>query len=59
MGLVNIAPPDGWGKYRKVPIISYAQAGQAIDFDLVPTDDQEILPSLCRDPKAFGLITAG
>ena len=42
-----------------VPIVSSVQAGHAIDFDMLPLEDHEVVPSLCPDPKSFALTVRG
>ncbi|MEI9999690.1 MAG: XRE family transcriptional regulator [Verrucomicrobiota bacterium] len=44
---------------RNVPILSWAQAGQAIDFEQIPSDWDEVVPSDLADPKAFGVRLRG
>jgi SOS-response transcriptional repressor LexA len=44
---------------RKVPILSWAQAGQAHDFEQIPSDWEESVPSDVSDERAFGVRLRG
>lgn len=44
---------------RNVPILSWAQAGQATDFEQIPTDWEEVVPTNVTDPRAFGVRLRG
>ncbi len=44
---------------RNVPILSWAQAGQATDFEQIPTGWDEVVPSNVADPHAFGVRLRG
>jgi SOS-response transcriptional repressor LexA len=44
---------------RNLPILSWAQAGQATDFEQIPTDWEETVPSDVPDKLAFGVRLRG
>jgi SOS-response transcriptional repressor LexA len=44
---------------RNLPILSWAQAGQAIDFEEIPRDWDEVVPSDVADERAFGVRLRG
>jgi SOS-response transcriptional repressor LexA len=44
---------------RQIPVISWAMAGEAHDFDELPKDWQEAVPTTVGDPKAFALRIQG
>lgn len=44
---------------RMIPVISWAHAGDAQDYEELPEDWQDEVPTLCRDKKAFGLKLEG
>ena len=48
----------GYGP-RNVPILSWAQAGQATEFEQIPTDWEEVVPSNVLDELAFGVRLRG
>ncbi|HEX4141038.1 MAG TPA: XRE family transcriptional regulator [Candidatus Methylacidiphilales bacterium] len=49
------------GRYglRNLPILSWAQAGQATDFEEIPSDWDETVPSDVTDELAFGVRLRG
>jgi len=44
---------------RRVPVLSWAHAGEAASYEELPQSWQESVPSMCADPKAFGLTVEG
>jgi len=52
----NAGTPHG---LRNVPILSLAQAGQATDFEQIPTDWDEVVPTDVADEFAFGVRLRG
>ncbi len=44
---------------RNIPILSWAQAGQATDFEQIPSDWDEVVPSDVADERAFGVRLRG
>lgn len=44
---------------RNIPILSWAQAGQAHDFEQMPSDWNESVPSDVTDDRAFGVRLRG
>jgi repressor LexA len=44
---------------RNIPILSWAQAGLAIDFEEMPTDWKDVVPSDVTDEHAFGVRLRG
>lgn len=50
-------PPEG--RVREVSVLSWAQAGQMIDFEELPPDWRETIPTDCPDPKAFAVELRG
>jgi phage repressor protein C with HTH and peptisase S24 domain len=52
----NAGPAYG---LRNVPILSWAQAGMAIDFEEIPSDWDEVVPSDVTDERAFGVRLRG
>ena len=44
---------------RNLPILSWAQAGQATDFEQIPSDWDETVPSDVLDEQAFGVRLRG
>lgn len=51
--------PPGAQDVRWVPMISWAHAGAAVNYEELPLDDQVRVPTTCRDPKAFSLTVEG
>ncbi len=50
------APP---GTTRHVPVLGWAHAGDAMNYDEIPESWQERVPTECRDPKAFAIRLEG
>ncbi len=46
-------------KKHLVPLLSYAQAGYAVLFEVLPPEDQLMVATDCRDPHAFALKLRG
>lgn len=44
---------------RRIPILSWAQAGQAIDFERMPAEVDEAIPTDVADEHAFGVRLRG
>ncbi len=44
---------------RNVPVLSWAQAGQAIEFEQIPSDWDEVVPTDLADERAFGVRLRG
>jgi repressor LexA len=44
---------------RNLPVLSWAQAGLATDFDQIPSDWDEVVPSDSTDEHAFGVRLRG
>jgi SOS-response transcriptional repressor LexA len=44
---------------RSIPVLGWAHAGQAEDYDQLPEDWQDLIPTECRDPKAFAVRLEG
>jgi phage repressor protein C with HTH and peptisase S24 domain len=44
---------------RNLPVLSWAQAGQATDFSEIPKDWDEVVPSDVSDERAFGVRLHG
>jgi SOS-response transcriptional repressor LexA len=44
---------------RNLPILSWARAGQAVDFEQIPSDWEETVPSDVADEQAFGVRLRG
>jgi|GEM_PF-1280201 len=44
---------------RNLPVLSWAQAGQATDFSEIPRDWDEVVPSDVADERAFGVRLRG
>lgn len=44
---------------RYIPVISWAQAGQFVDFEELPTDWQDRIPTNVKDPKAVAVEIRG
>lgn len=44
---------------RNLPVLSWAQAGQATDFSEIPCDWDEVVPSDVADERAFGVRLRG
>jgi SOS-response transcriptional repressor LexA len=44
---------------RNLPVLSWAQAGQATDFSEIPSDWDEVVPSDVSDERAFGVRLRG
>lgn len=49
-------PPED---FREVKIISWTHAGQAAEYEELPADWQQGIPSDCPDPSAFALVIDG
>jgi len=52
----NVAAAYG---LRNLPVLSWAQAGQATDFSEIPRDWDEVVPSDVADERAFGVRLRG
>ena len=52
----NVTPAYG---LRKIPVLSWAQAGEATDFSEIPSDWDEGVPSDVTDERAFGVRLRG
>jgi phage repressor protein C with HTH and peptisase S24 domain len=52
----NAAPAYG---LRNLPVLSWAQAGQATDFEEIPRDWEEVVPSDVTDEHAFAVRLRG
>jgi SOS-response transcriptional repressor LexA len=50
---------NGAYNLRNLPVLSWAQAGQAIDYGEIPTDWEEVVPSDVSDERAFGVRLRG
>ena len=44
---------------HKVPIVSWAHAGEAVSYEELPTHWQNSITSECRDPHSFAVILEG
>lgn len=44
---------------RRIPVIGWAHAGQAASYEEMPEDWQQMIPTDCRDPKAFAVMLEG
>ena len=44
---------------RRIPLVSWAQAGEAVDYDEMPVGWQKFVPTDLDDPKAFAVTVAG
>jgi SOS-response transcriptional repressor LexA len=54
----RVAKPYGLG-LRNLPILSWAQAGQATDFEQIPAEWDDTVASDVPDPQAFGVRLRG
>jgi phage repressor protein C with HTH and peptisase S24 domain len=52
----NASPAYG---LRNLPVLSWAQAGQAHDFEEIPSDWEEVVPSDVTDERAFAVRLRG
>ena len=56
----GIRPDDGIIPLpRRIPLVSWAQAGEAVDYDELPASWQKVVPTDLDDPKAFAVTIAG
>jgi phage repressor protein C with HTH and peptisase S24 domain len=46
-------------RLRNLPVLSWAQAGQATDFERIPYDWEEVVPSDVTDERAFAVRLRG
>jgi SOS-response transcriptional repressor LexA len=55
------APPNVGAAYnlRNLPVLSWAQAGQATEYGEIPADWDEVVPSDISDERAFGVRLRG
>jgi len=44
---------------RTIPVLGWAHAGDAMNYDEIPESWQERVPTECRDPKAFAVRLEG
>ena len=44
---------------RRIPLLSWAQAGEAVDYDEVPASWQKSVPTDISDPNAFAITIVG
>jgi phage repressor protein C with HTH and peptisase S24 domain len=51
--------PHASRRLRTVPILSWAQAGTAIDFEQIPADWDDVVPTDLADERAFGVRLRG
>lgn len=51
--------PPGAQPVRWVPLISWVHAGVAASYEELPLDQQDLVPTLCRDTRAFALTVDG
>ena len=51
--------PPGAEPVRWVPLISWVHAGVAASYEELPLDQQDLVPTLCRDTRAFALMVDG
>jgi phage repressor protein C with HTH and peptisase S24 domain len=49
----------GFHGLRNVPVLSWAQAGQATEFEQIPSDWEEVVPTNVTDERAFGVQLRG
>lgn len=47
------------GSSRQIPVVGWAHAGQAATYEELPADWQRLIPTDCRDPKAFAVTLEG
>ncbi len=51
---------DGMRRWQKIPVVSWARAGRAVDYnDLRSQIDESLMIPDCRDENAFALIIEG
>lgn len=53
------SPAYRTAKARLIPVVSWAHAGEAEDYEEIPKEWQREIATTCRDPKAFGLEIRG
>lgn len=56
---IEAGTPPGSQPVRWVPLISWVHAGVAASYEELPLDQQDLVPTLCRDVKAFALTVDG
>ena len=44
---------------RRIPLVSWAQAGEAVDYEEVPASWRKFVPTDIDDPRAFAVTVAG
>lgn len=44
---------------RQIPVVGWAHAGEALDYEQLPEEWQEWIPTECRDPRAFAVRLEG
>lgn len=52
-------PPEAAGLPRTIPVLGWAHAGEAGNYDEIPESWQVRVPTECRDPKAFAVRLEG
>ena len=55
----NLLEPQKSGGTRMIPVIGWAHAGDAGNYEEIPESWQERVPTECRDPKAFAVRLEG
>ena len=53
------SPDDEKVPVRWIPLLTWAQAGDAVDYDGLPKHPQKLVPTVVDDPKAFAIEIAG
>jgi SOS-response transcriptional repressor LexA len=53
------AVPYGGRRTRMIPVVGWAHAGQATAYDEIPAHSAELVPTECRDEKAFAVKLEG
>ena len=57
--LFAVSRCTGTVRERLIPVVSWAQAGQATVYEELPSDWQDLIPSCCPDQQAYGIRLVG
>lgn len=59
MTRIHVTPSNSLDSTRQIPVLGWAHAGDAMNYDEIPESWQERVPTECRDPKAFAIRLEG
>lgn len=54
-----LGPPPAPRRFREIPVLGWAHAGEAATYEEMAEDWQDRIPTEARDPRAFAVILEG